>query len=131
MSIVPLYAAILALLFMVLSIRTVQMRRRFKIGIGDAGNNAMLRAMRVHSNFAEYVPLSLLLIFFVEMAGASLLLVHGLAWCLLLGRASHAFGVSQIRENYRFRVVGITMTFTTLIAASVYLLYSYASRVLA
>src|SRR6185295_20214174 len=131
MSIVPLYASILALLFMVLSIRTVQMRRRFKIGIGDAGNNAMLRAMRVHSNFAEYVPLSLLLIFFVEMAGASLLLVHGLAWCLLLGRASHAFGVSQIRENYRFRVFGITMTFAVLIAASLYLLYSYASKAVA
>jgi len=126
MSIVPLYASILALLFVVLSIRTVQMRRRFKIVIGDAGNHAMLRAMRVHSNFAEYVPLSLLLIFFVEMRDAHVLLVHALECCLVVGRASHAFGVSQIKENYRFRVFGMTMTFITLVAASVYLLYSYA-----
>ena len=126
MSIVPLYASILALLFVALSIRTVQMRRRFKIAIGDAGNHALLRAMRVHSNFAEYVPFCLLLIFFVERSGANVLLVHALALCLVLGRASHAFGVSQIRENYRFRVFGMAMTFATLVAASLCLLYSYA-----
>jgi uncharacterized membrane protein YecN with MAPEG domain len=40
------------------------------IAIGDAGNPEMLRAMRVHSNFAEYVPLSLLLIYFVETAAS-------------------------------------------------------------
>lgn len=66
MHIVFLYAALLALLFVALSIRTLLMRRRLGIAIGDAGNESMLRAMRVHSNFAEYVPLSLLLIYFVE-----------------------------------------------------------------
>ena len=107
------------------------MRRRLKIAIGDAGNQAMLRAMRVHSNFAEYVPLSLILIYFVEISGAHSLIVHVLALCLLAGRASHAFGVSQVKENYRFRVFGMAMTFTTLVAASAYLVYSYASKVVA
>jgi len=102
MHIVPLYASILALLFVALSVRTLRMRRRLKIAIGDAGNQAMLRAMRVHSNFAEYVPLSLLLIYFVEVSGANSLLVHVLALCLLAGRASHAFGVSQVKETTRF-----------------------------
>ena len=129
MHIVPLYASILALLFVALSVRTLRMRRGLKIAIGDAGNPAMLRAMRVHSNFAEYVPLSLLLIYFVEVGGANVLIVHILALCLLVGRASHAFGVSQINENYAFRVFGMAMTFTTLVSASAYLLYSYASKV--
>jgi uncharacterized protein len=129
MHIVPLYASILALLFVVLSVRTLRLRRRLRIAIGDAGNEEMLRAMRVHSNFAEYVPLSLLLIYFVEVSGANLLLVHLLAMCLLTGRISHAFGVSQTKENYRFRVFGMTMTFTTLVAASAYLMYSFASKV--
>ena len=129
MHIVPLYASILALLFVALSVRTLRMRRGLKIAIGDAGNPAMLRAMRVHSNFAEYVPLSLLLIYFVEVGGANVLIVHILALCLLVGRASHAFGVSQVNENYAFRVFGMAMTFTTLVSASAYLLYSYASKV--
>jgi uncharacterized membrane protein YecN with MAPEG domain len=85
----------------------------------------------VHSNFAEYVPLSLLLIYFVESSGAHLLFVHMLAACLLAGRVSHAFGVSHVKENYRFRVLGMALTFTTLVAASAYLLYAYASKVAA
>jgi uncharacterized protein len=120
--IVSIYASILAILFVALSVRTIRMRRQAKIAIGDAGNPAMLRAMRVHSNFAEYVPLSLILLFFVESGGGPATLVHGLGLCLLAGRTSHAYGVSQLRENHRFRVYGMAMTFTTLLTASAYLL---------
>ena len=66
------------------------MRRRLKIGIGDAGNPAMLRAMRVHSNFAEYVPMSLLLVYFVETSGANAWLVHAFGLCLLAGMLTHS-----------------------------------------
>ena len=125
MNIVPLYASILAVLFVVLSVRTLRLRRSLQIGIGDAGNEAMLRAMRVHSNFAEYVPLSLLLLLFVEMRGVHPLLVHVLGLCLLVGRVAHAFGVSQARENYGFRVFGMAMTFTCLLTSAAYLLYFF------
>jgi uncharacterized membrane protein YecN with MAPEG domain len=126
--IVLLYAGLLALLFVGLSIRTLRLRRRLKIAVGDAGNEVMLRAMRVHSNFAEYVPLSLLLIYFVEATGASSLLVHGLGASVLLGRISHAFGVSQVKENYLFRVAGMAMTFTPMIVAALRVLVVYTSQ---
>ena len=129
MDITPLYASVLAILFVALSVRTLRMRHRLKIAVGDAGNQALLRAIRVHSNFAEYVPLSLLLISFVEMSGASALLVHFLGLCLLVGRAVHAYGVSQLNENYAFRVAGMAMTFTTLMGASGCLILSYAKHV--
>jgi uncharacterized membrane protein YecN with MAPEG domain len=129
MHIVLLYAGLLALLFVGLSIRTLRMRRRLGIAIGDAGNETMLRAMRVHSNFAEYIPLSLLLIYFVEATGASPLLVHGLGACIVAGRLSHAIGVSRVRENYIFRVVGMALTFTPLIIAALRLLYVYVGKV--
>lgn len=120
------YAAILALMFVGLSVRTLSMRRRLKIAIGDAGNPTMLRAMRVHSNFAEYVPLGLLLILLAAGSGAHPMLVHFLGITLLVGRVSHAFGVSQSRENYKFRVAGMALTFTSLITSSLYLLFSQA-----
>jgi len=129
MHITPLYASVLAILFVAFSVRTLRMRHRLKIAVGDAGNQALLRAIRVHSNFAEYVPLSLLLISFVEMSGASALLVHFLGLCLLVGRAVHAYGVSQLNETYAFRVAGMAMTFTTLMGASGYLILSYAKHV--
>jgi uncharacterized membrane protein YecN with MAPEG domain len=122
MHVVFLYAALLALLFVALSTRTLLMRRRLQIAIGDAGNQGMLRAMRVHSNFAEYVPLSLLLLFLVEASGANPLFLHALGASILAGRISHAFGVSQIKEQYAFRVLGMALTLTPIIIAAVRLL---------
>jgi uncharacterized membrane protein YecN with MAPEG domain len=122
MRVISAYAALLALLFVALSVRTLRLRRRLRIAIGDAGNQTMLRAMRVHSNFAEYVPLGIVLLYFVEARGAPPALVHGLCLCLLTGRISHAIGVSQADENFRFRVAGMALTFTTLIVSSGYLL---------
>jgi len=61
MTILPVYAALLALLFVLLSIRTIRTRHSRKVALGHGDDPAMLRAMRVHANFAEYVPLALLL----------------------------------------------------------------------
>nr|WP_265324035.1 MAPEG family protein [Aeromonas veronii] len=56
MTILPVYAALLALLFVLLSIRTIRTRHSRKVALGHGDDPAMLRAMRVHANFAEYVP---------------------------------------------------------------------------
>ena len=120
---VPLYAALLAILFIALSVRALRLRRHLKIAVGDAGNTQMLRAMRAHANFAEYVPMCLLLLALVELhGGRNPWVLHGLGLTLLAGRLSHAWGVSQVHENYRFRVFGMVMTFTTLAACAVFLL---------
>ena len=125
MRITAFYAALFGLLFVVLSVRTLRLRRRLQIAVGDAGNQEMLRAVRAHANFAEYVPLSLLLIYFTEVQGAQIVFLHIAGACLLLGRLSHAYGVSQLAENFRFRVFGMAMTLTTIIVASLYLVLAY------
>ena len=125
MHILPLYASLLALLFFYLSIRTIGLRRRLKIGIGASDSHEMLRGMRVHSNFAEYVPITLLLIYLVEVQGAASWFVHALGLCLLLGRALHAYGVSQAREKFVYRVSGMAMTFTTLLSCCAFPAYNY------
>jgi uncharacterized protein len=66
MTITSLYTAILGLLFVALSARTLGTRRALSIAIGDAGNPKALLAARVYPNFAEYVPFGLLLIYFIE-----------------------------------------------------------------
>ena len=127
MHITLLYAGLAALLFVALSVRTLLLRRKLGIVIGDRGNEAMLRAMRVHANFAEYVPLSLLLLFLVEATGGSPLLVHSLGAAILAGRVSHAVGVSRIDEHHAFRVVGMALTLAPLVVASARLLRVFAS----
>jgi uncharacterized membrane protein YecN with MAPEG domain len=121
-QIVPLYAGLLGLLFCALSVRTLRLRRTMRVAVGDGGNIVMLRAMRVHANFAEYVPLCLVLLYLLETQGTGPLFLHILGSGLLMGRLSHAYGVSREPENYRFRVLGMTLTLGVLIAASVRLL---------
>lgn len=131
MYITPLYGAVLGLLFIALSVRTLSLRRKLRIAIGDAGNPQMLRAMRVHSNFAEYTPLTLLLVFMLELQGARAALLHALCLCLLAGRAIHAIGVSQVSESFKYRVFGMALTFTALAGAAIALLLGYGLQLAA
>ena len=123
MAIVSLYAALMTVLFVALSIRTIRLRRQLHIPVGDGGNAALLRAMRAHANFAEYVPSGLLLMLFVSTIGAPSGWIHALGLALLIGRGLHGFGVSRVEEDYRFRVSGMALTFTSLLASSGYLLF--------
>lgn len=125
MRTVSLYAGLLALLYVALSVRTILLRRSLKIAIGDSGNSTMLRAMRVHSNFAEYAPFALLLIFLVEFNGAPPSKVHLLGGLLVLGRILHSYGVSQPKEALVFRMTGMVLTFSTILSCSIWLLRSY------
>ena len=119
LQIVPVYAALLALLFLGLSVRVIRTRRQQKVALGDGDNPVVRRAMRVQANFAEYAPFCLLLITFVELGGAPGLAVHGLCLALLAGRLVHAYGVSGTQENFRYRVTGMTLTFAALAGAAV------------
>ena len=123
--ITPLYAAVAALFFVVLSFRTLLLRRKLGIAVGTGNNQMLERAVGVHSNFAEYTPITLILIYFFETQTESVTLIHVLCISLILGRLLHAYGVSQIEENFRFRVTGMILTLGCLIAVSIRLIASY------
>ena len=125
MTITPACAAVFALIFVALSVRTLLLRRRAAVPVGHGDDPRLMRAARVHANFAEYVPIALLIIYFRELqdAGAAWIHLHCLA--LLLGRVLHAYGVSQVNENYRFRVAGMVLTLFAIISAAVRLLAGY------
>jgi len=120
--IASLYIALCALLFVALSVRTLNTRRRLRIAVGDGGNPEMLRAMRVHANCAEYLPLGLILLLTVQMQAAPGWLLHVVGATLLAGRLLHAWGVRQLREDFRFRVSGMLLTFASILVASGWLL---------
>lgn len=122
MHILPIYAALLGLLFVYLSVRTIGARRRAQIAVGHGDDPALLRATRVHANFAEYTPLALLLLTLAEVQSAPGWLVHLLCLSLTIGRCVHARGVSQVNERFALRVTGMVLTFVALAGASLYLL---------
>lgn len=127
LAIVPFYAALLAGLYIFLAVRVIRMRREEKIGIGDAGNVRLQRAICAHGNFSEYVPLAVILAAFAELRKFPPPLVHALCLSLLIGRAVHAYGVSQENEDYRLRVVGMALTFGAIAVSALFLLGRFLS----
>jgi uncharacterized membrane protein YecN with MAPEG domain len=101
----------LAFLFISLSLRVIKLRRSRRVAIGSGGDAAVERAMRVHANFAEYVPFALVLLILCAMRGLPDVLMAVLCAILFLGRAVHAYGVSQDKEDFRLRVSGMMATF--------------------
>lgn len=117
-----IYAALLALLFLALSLQVIRQRHGTQTALGTGGHPQLERVARVHANFAEYAPFALLLILLAELLGAPGWWLHLLGLALLAGRSLHAYGVSQAKEDMRFRMVGMAMTFGVLALGSLTLL---------
>jgi uncharacterized protein len=111
-AVTPLYAALLAGLYLFLTVRVVRFRRGHRIDMGNGGQKLMQRYVRAHANFAEYAPFGLLLLLLVETGGWPGWLVHLLGLTLLGGRLTHAFSFSVAELRERSRVAGMALTMT-------------------
>jgi uncharacterized membrane protein YecN with MAPEG domain len=123
--ITPIYAAFLGLIFVVLSIKTIIIRRQNKVAVGDGNNLLLQRAIRVHANFAEYTPIAIILVGFVEGLKYNVIIVHILLTAFLLGRIIHAYGLSKIDEDFRFRVFGMVLTFNVITISSALIIFNF------
>ncbi len=114
MAVTAFYASLLAALYLVLSARVIGWRRIQRVELGDGGNAQLLRRMRVHANFAEYVPFTLLLMALAENMAPPRPLLHLVGIILVAGRLIHAYGLSQTPHVVRYRVSGMVLTLTAL-----------------
>jgi len=110
LAITAFYASFLAILYIVLSARVILMRREARVELGDGSNRELLRRIRIHANFAEYVPFALLLMALAESLAPPRPLIHLAGVLLLVGRLLHAWGVSGGLRRVRFRVYGMMLT---------------------
>jgi uncharacterized membrane protein YecN with MAPEG domain len=119
MTITPIYAALLALFFVFLSVRVVLQRREAKVALGDGGNRQLLRRLRAHGNFAEYVPLTLMLMLLAELQQAPGLIVNAIGVLLIAGRLLHAYAVSREPEPLQARAAGMVLTMSAIIIGAI------------
>ena len=71
------------------------------------------------------MPISILLIYFLEIHTVSSIWIHLLCTVLLVGRIVHAYGVSQVSEDQRYRVTGMSLTVAVILAVSIGILWGY------
>jgi len=111
-------AGLLGLVYFMLSLRVVQVRTKLKVSLGHAGDELLLSRIRAHANFAEYVPLVLILLGAIELA-----VVSPWLWLIGLGlvvvRIAHAVGMALPAPN-PFRIAGTAGTFVLMLAASIW-----------
>lgn len=109
------YAGLLTLWFVFLSFRVVATRRSARVGIGTGDNKDLARRVRVHGNFAEYVPLALLLMLLLEANTALVWLLHAAGTVLVVSRVAHFLGLGRTAGTSWGRVIGTSLAWAVLL----------------
>ena len=112
--ITALYASILTLLIVWLSLNVIKARRKHKVRYGDGDNIHLIVARTAHSNTVQYIPLALILLLMLELNHASTWLIHLLGISLVVGRLIYAHAL--LKEHHSGRVTGMKITLYALIA---------------
>jgi uncharacterized membrane protein YecN with MAPEG domain len=117
LPITSLFAGVFTLLFMRLARNVIRLRRANKVALGTAGVSELEGAIRAHGNFAEYVPLGLILLGLLESKSMHPVVLAILGGLFFLGRLLHAQALTQ--ANLKLRVRGMVLTFGTLTALAI------------
>ena len=118
-EITGLYAGILALIYMLLAINVMINRYKFKVGIGDGEQKPLAKAIRIHGNFAEYIPFILVLMAIYELNGGDVTLLHSCGMALAIGRILHAIGITKSIGVTLYRQIGMMTSFIALVVLGV------------
>lgn len=114
-----IYAGLHGLMLVFLSLWVL----RYKVRSGTRGVANAERMSRVQGNFLEYVPMALILLWFVESAGTPTAVVHAMGLTLFSARCLHAYGLgSTAAANYP-RMIGALLTFLLLAMLGVTAIY--------
>ena len=118
LSITPLYAGLLTLVYLVLSVAVIMQRVAVEKAGKGSDETALNKSIRVHSNFIEYVPLGLILMLCAELQGAPSIAVHLMGLALLLARVAHAVGMSRTPQITALRGGGFLLTAAMLVLSA-------------
>ena len=118
-EITGIYAAALAVLFVLLSARVIMFRRANKVSLGDGGDEVLLARVRAQGNFTEYAPFGVLLILIAELQGTPGVWLHFCGALLLVGRIMHGVNFSFGLRKMVLRVGGMVLTLTSLIIGAI------------
>lgn len=120
---VAFYAAINALLMLVLGMLVVRARVKTRTEIGDSADPAMMGPLRAHANNTEYVPMAIILMVLLYSLNANVYVIHAAGATLTLGRIAHAVGLSRSVGTSAPRFIGMVLTWLSYIIAIVAVLW--------
>lgn len=123
LTITSLTAGALTLILVLLAFNVSFKRRELNNPLGDGNDKDLLRRMRAHGNAVEYIPMAVILLGLIEVAGAPSLWVWGLAVTIVLGRVCHAIGF--LNAKVKLIIAGMILTHGMFIVSAILLLSRY------
>lgn len=129
-SITIFYVGLLGLVFLGLALQVVRLRRSLQVGLGSGGHESLNLAVRAHANFAEYVPMSVVMLALVEAGTAApAWVLHLLGLGLLAGRLMHGFvGLNRSAGYTPGRFWGTALTWLVIAIAALMLVATAVGR---
>ncbi len=119
LAITAVYAALLALLVVMLALVVMKLRNGLAIGMGDGGNRDLARAIRVHGNAIESIPLFLVLLGVYELNHGGVGALHFFGALFFLSRVLHAWGLFSSGGVSPGRLIGTAGTYICLLGLAV------------
>ena len=110
-----LYVGLNIIILLVLIVTVILQRRKHKCVIGDGGHTSLMLAIRAHANAVEVMPMALIGLVCLANVGASAVPIHVLGVTLTLGRALHAYGLSNSQGTSFGRMAGMLLSLLALI----------------
>jgi len=110
-----LYATVLSFLIIFLAARVVRLRFKHHVGILDGGQPDLSKAIRVHGNAIETIPLALILMACAEASHLPLAVLHGVGIVLVSARIYHAYGLSHSSGRSKGRFYGTLLTWIVIL----------------
>ncbi|CAM8275024.1 COG3788 Uncharacterized relative of glutathione S-transferase, MAPEG superfamily [Candidatus Methylopumilus planktonicus] len=110
LKLTAIYAAILTFVYVKLTLNVINLRRQNEVSLGDGGREDLQQAIRSHGNFAEYVPLGLILLGCLEANHIHWTIVLLLGGVFTTGRLFYAKAFLEATPNIDLRVKGMKFT---------------------
>jgi len=110
LKLTAIYAAILTFVYVKLTLNVINLRRQNEVSLGDGGREDLQQAIRSHANFAEYVPLGLILLACLEANHIHWTIVLLLGGVFTTGRLFYAKAFLEVTPNMELRVRGMKFT---------------------
>ena len=126
--ITSLYASLIAIILIILSIRVIAARGNpaFKFFTLKSDDKFTLeRVIRGHSNLIEYAPIFLILLYFFEITKSNSFYVHVYGFAFLIGRLMHGYCFAFTKKNMFLRVGGTVLTLGCILIVAIRLLVNF------
>ena len=127
MEITLLYTSLITILSIFLAFKVGITRGKTNTLLGEGDSSELLQSIRSHGNLMESAPITLILLFMLEMQGVADWKLHLIGSSFFLFRILHAYGISISRESTPYRVVGALGSWVLMLGMSIYGVYIYLS----